>query len=60
MYSLKSFKGINKNFFQTNIFNFSKVYSCAKEATKDIQDGSKILVGGFGVCGVPENLIKAI
>ena len=25
-----------------------------------IQDGSKLLVGGFGLCGIPENLIKAL
>lgn len=27
---------------------------------KDIRDGSKLLVGGFGLCGIPENLIKAL
>lgn len=26
----------------------------------DIKDGSKLLVGGFGLCGIPENLIKAV
>ncbi|KAL4460814.1 hypothetical protein ABPG74_016286 [Tetrahymena malaccensis] len=61
MHSLKSLQNINKMLYQKNIFSFSsKVYSCAKEATKDIFDGAKVLVGGFGVCGVPENLIKAV
>ncbi|XP_033738346.1 succinyl-CoA:3-ketoacid coenzyme A transferase 1, mitochondrial-like [Pecten maximus] len=32
----------------------------AAEAVKDISDGSKLLVGGFGLCGIPENLIAAI
>lgn len=30
------------------------------EAVKDIQDGSTIMVGGFGLCGIPENLILAL
>lgn len=29
------------------------------EATYDLKDGSTILAGGFGLCGIPENLIKA-
>ena len=41
--------------------NFSnKVFSSAKEALKDMKPNSKILVGGFGLCGVPENLIREI
>jgi 3-oxoacid CoA-transferase len=38
----------------------SKVYTSASEATKDIADGSTVCVGGFGLCGIPENLIAAI
>lgn len=38
----------------------NKVVESAEEAVKDIKDGSKILVGGFGLCGIPENLINAI
>ncbi|WP_270179140.1 CoA transferase subunit A [Alkalihalobacillus sp. CinArs1] len=30
------------------------------EAVKDIQDGATLLVGGFGLVGIPENLIMAI
>lgn len=30
------------------------------EAVKDIQDGATIMVGGFGLCGIPENLILAL
>ncbi|KAF1612383.1 UNVERIFIED_CONTAM: putative succinyl-CoA:3-ketoacid coenzyme A transferase, mitochondrial, partial [Eudyptes robustus] len=37
-----------------------KVYPNALEAVKDIEDGSKLLVGGFGLCGIPENLINAL
>lgn len=42
------------------IYLFSKIYTCPKEATKDIKDGSLLLVGGFGICGVPMNLINAL
>jgi len=32
----------------------------AVEAVKDIPDDSKLLVGGFGLCGIPENLISGL
>jgi len=32
----------------------------ADEAIRDIRDGASILMGGFGLCGIPENLIKAL
>ncbi|KAF8360361.1 hypothetical protein PRIPAC_87284, partial [Pristionchus pacificus] len=35
-------------------------YESAEEAVRDIPDKSKLLVGGFGLCGIPENLIGAI
>ncbi|XP_050343118.1 succinyl-CoA:3-ketoacid coenzyme A transferase 1, mitochondrial [Nymphalis io] len=38
----------------------NKIYSDVNEAVKDIKDGSKLLVGGFGLCGIPENLIMAV
>ncbi|KAF7267869.1 succinyl-CoA:3-ketoacid CoA transferase [Rhynchophorus ferrugineus] len=37
-----------------------KIYNDIKEAIQDIQDGSKLLIGGFGLCGIPENLISAL
>lgn len=37
-----------------------KVVKTALEAIKGIGGGSKLLVGGFGLCGIPENLIKAV
>jgi 3-oxoacid CoA-transferase subunit A len=36
------------------------VYTSFVEAVKDIQDGATIMVGGFGLCGIPENLILAL
>jgi 3-oxoacid CoA-transferase subunit A len=38
----------------------NKVVSTAEEATKDIQDGATLMVGGFGLCGVPEDLIESL
>ncbi|MFD1039622.1 CoA transferase subunit A [Virgibacillus byunsanensis] len=36
------------------------IYTSYEEAVKDIQDGSTIMVGGFGLVGIPENLILAL
>jgi len=38
----------------------NKVVANADEAIRDLQDGAVIMSGGFGLCGNPENLIKAI
>jgi len=38
----------------------NKVVANADEAIRDIKDGARIMVGGFGLCGIPENLIKAL
>ena len=38
----------------------NKVVANADEAIRDIQDGAVLMVGGFGLCGVPENLIAAL
>ena len=38
----------------------SKIWASADEAVADIPDGAKLLVGGFGLCGIPENLINAL
>lgn len=35
----------------------AKFYTNPVEAVKHISDGAKITVGGFGLCGVPENLM---
>jgi 3-oxoacid CoA-transferase subunit A len=37
-----------------------KVVASAQEAVQDIFDGATIMVGGFGLCGIPENLIRAL
>ncbi len=39
---------------------FNKVVANAEEAIRDIQDGATIMLGGFGLCGIPENSINAL
>src|SRR3712207_2766134 len=36
------------------------VVRSAEDAVADITDGSTLLVGGFGLCGIPENCIAAL
>ncbi|WP_010284423.1 CoA transferase subunit A [Bacillus timonensis] len=36
------------------------IYTSFQEAVKEIKNGSTIMVGGFGLCGIPENLILAL
>ena len=38
----------------------NKVFASAADAVRDIPDGSTLLVGGFGLVGIPENLIIAL
>ena len=38
----------------------NKLVSSADAAVADIQDGATVMVGGFGLCGNPENLITAL
>jgi len=37
-----------------------KVVANAQEAIKDIKDGAVLMLGGFGLCGIPENCISAL
>ncbi|MGG3800041.1 CoA transferase subunit A [Metabacillus fastidiosus] len=37
-----------------------QVYVSFQEAIEEIHDGAVIMVGGFGLCGIPENLILAL
>jgi len=37
-----------------------KVVSSAEMAVADIRSGATVMLGGFGLCGIPENLIAAL
>ncbi|HTE10219.1 MAG TPA: CoA transferase subunit A [Chitinophagaceae bacterium] len=38
----------------------NKVFANARDALKGIEDGASIMLGGFGLCGIPENCITAL
>ena len=38
----------------------NKIVNGADEAIHDIRDGATIMLGGFGLCGIPENCIDAL
>ena len=38
----------------------NKTVKNVTEACQDIQDGSTIMFGGFGLCGIPENCIAEL
>jgi 3-oxoacid CoA-transferase subunit A len=39
---------------------FNKVVESIEQAMAGLEDGMTIIVGGFGLCGIPENLIREI
>ncbi len=38
----------------------NKIVKNAEEAVRDVQDGMTLMLGGFGLCGIPENCISAL
>ncbi len=38
----------------------NKIYDNAKDAIKGIESGMTLMLGGFGLCGIPENAINAL
>ncbi len=38
----------------------NKLVASADEAVRDVPEGATLVVGGFGLCGIPENLINAL
>ncbi|KAJ8262860.1 hypothetical protein COCON_G00153170 [Conger conger] len=47
-------------YFSTSSGRKSRFYTEPSEAVKDIPNGATLLVGGFGLCGIPENLIQSL
>jgi 3-oxoacid CoA-transferase subunit A len=45
---------------ESKFLAMQKVYSSAEDALFDIGDGATIMLGGFGLCGIPENSIEAL
>ncbi len=46
--------------FERGGFSLNKVVASADAAVADIPEGATLMVGGFGLCGIPENLIAAL
>ena len=38
----------------------NKIVASSDEAIRDVFDGAIVMIGGFGLCGIPENLIRAL
>ena len=54
------FKLTQTRFNHQDTGKFVEIFDNANDAINDIADNAKLLVGGFGLCGIPENLIKAL
>jgi len=53
-------KHLAANNFSTTKAQNVEFFEDVDSALKDVKDGSKLLVGGFGLCGIPENLISGL
>ncbi|XP_052775461.1 succinyl-CoA:3-ketoacid coenzyme A transferase 1, mitochondrial-like isoform X1 [Mya arenaria] len=51
---------VSCKFGTTQRLDSTHYFKTAQEAVADIPSGAKLLVGGFGLCGIPENLIAAL
>ena len=58
--SLLGLFGCTHRYTLRHYSQFKKPVVTAEEAVSNIKSGSTILVGGFGLCGIPENLIAAM
>ena len=50
----------NKSLQENKVSGFDKVITSYAEALDGLEDNMTIIAGGFGLCGIPENLIKEI
>lgn len=50
----------NIRHLRTTSANYVQIYNDATEAIADVQSEATILCGGFGLCGIPENLFQAL
>lgn len=48
------------NFLANPFFNFAKLCRTPSEAIQGLKDHDLLLSGGFGLCGIPMNLINAV
>src|ERR1700694_1293499 len=55
-----SFPCRDHKFSYRTLLAMNKVVASADQAIRDIFDGATIMIGGFGLCGIPENLVRAL
>jgi 3-oxoacid CoA-transferase subunit A len=55
-------RSVNKKdyFYRHQLYYMNKVVKDADDAIRDISDGTTLMLGGFGLCGLPENCIAAL
>ena len=53
-------KSSSYNNLSVSTTKHNKVYESSADAVADMKNGSSVLFGGFGPCGLPENLITAV
>src|SRR6185369_8901237 len=53
-------RGTRTAFLRRPVDPMNKVLPSAEAAVAMVPDGASILMGGFGLCGIPENLIQAL
>lgn len=53
-------RNVNQRTFSSSRIMHAKYYDNIDRAIDDVNDGSTILMGGFGLSGIPENLIQAL
>ncbi|KAL4609210.1 succinyl-CoA:3-ketoacid coenzyme A transferase 1, mitochondrial-like [Arapaima gigas] len=60
LFTTHSAKKLGTRALSSSALRATCFYSNPTEAVKDITDGATLLVGGFGLCGIPENLIGSL
>ena len=52
--------GLDDDVFLRTTKRMNKVFKDALSALHDLQDGTTLMLGGFGLCGIPEHCISAL
>ena len=60
MYIFSEYFFLNLEFLTSHYITMNKVVKNADEAIAGIKDGMTLMLGGFGLCGIPENTINAL
>ena len=53
-------KGSSNGLIRPACEDMAKIFKSGSDAVADIPAGARILIGGFGICGMAHNLCKAL